>query len=89
MGITKDDIPTHYAWSNQMGVIWFPVLFEFWPHGKVSEMFGVLRSDGVVEVALFIIDMKGILRYANASDINKRSNLKDLSQNWRNLTKIE
>ena len=52
MGITKDDIPTHYAWSNQMGVIWFPVLFEFWPHGKVSEMFGVLRSDGVVEVAL-------------------------------------
>lgn len=89
MGITIDGIPTLYAWTSQTGVLWFPVLFEFWPHGKVSEMFGVLRSDGVVEMVLFIIDMKGILRYAHASDINKRPNLKDLPQSWRNLTKIE
>ena len=87
MGITKDDISTHYAWSNQMGVIWFPVLFEFWPHGKVSEMFGVLRSDGVVEVALFIIDKKGILRYAHVSDINKRPDLKDLATELEKINK--
>jgi len=36
LGITVDNIPTLYAWTNQMGNLWFPVLSDFWPHGKVS-----------------------------------------------------
>lgn len=78
LGITVDNIPTLYAWTNQMGDLWFRVLSDFWPHGKVASMFGVLRSDGVAERALFIIDKKGIVRYAHVSDINKRPDLKDL-----------
>jgi len=87
LGITVDNIPTLYAWTNQMGDLWFPVLSDFWPHGKVSEMFGVLRSDGVAERALFIIDKKGILRYAHVSDINKRPDLKDLATALEKLNK--
>lgn len=75
LGITVDNIPTLFAWTNQMGKLWFPVLSDFWPHGKVADMFGVLRSDGVSERALFVIDKKGILRYAHVSDINKRPDL--------------
>lgn len=78
LGITVDNIPTLYAWTNQMGKLWFPVLSDFWPHGNAASMFGVLRSDGVTERALFIIDKSGILRYAHVSDINKRPDLKDL-----------
>ena len=87
LGITVDNIPTLYAWTNQMGDLWFPVLSDFWPHGKVSEMFGVLRSDGVAERALFIIDKKGILRYAHVSDINKRPDLKDLATELEKINK--
>ena len=87
LGITVDNIPTLYAWTNQMGDLWFPVLSDFWPHGKVSEMFGVLRSDGVAARALFIIDKKGILRYAHVSDINKRPDLKDLATALEKLNK--
>ena len=87
LGITVDNIPTLYAWTNQMGDLWFKVLSDFWPHGKVSEMFGVLRSDGVAERALFIIDRKGILRYAHVSDINKRPDLKDLATELEKLKK--
>jgi peroxiredoxin (alkyl hydroperoxide reductase subunit C) len=87
LGVTVDNLPTLYAWTNQMGDLWFPVLSDFWPHGKVSEMFGVLRSDGVAERALFIIDKKGILRYAHVSDINKRPNLKDLATALEKLNK--
>lgn len=76
LGITVDNIPTLHAWTNQMGELWFPVLSDFWPHGRVAEMFGVLRSDGTTERALFIIDKKGILRYAYVEDINKRPDLK-------------
>ena len=87
LGITVDNIPTLYAWTNQMGNLWFPVLSDFWPHGKVSKMFGVLRSDGVADRALFIIDKKGVLRYAHVSDINKRPDLKDLATELEKLNK--
>ena len=87
LGITVDNIPTLYAWTNQMGDLWFQVLSDFWPHGKVSEIFGVLRSDGVAERALFIIDKKGILRYVHVSDINKRPDLKDLDTELEKLSK--
>jgi peroxiredoxin len=87
LGVTVDNLPTLYAWTNQMGDLWFPVLSDFWPHGKVANMFGVLRSDGVAERALFIIDKKGILRYAHVSDINKRPDLKDLATALEKLNK--
>jgi peroxiredoxin len=75
IGITVDNIPTLYAWTNQMGRLWFPVLSDFWPHGAVALKYGVLRSDGVTERALFVIDKKGAIRAIHVSDINIRPDL--------------
>jgi len=75
LGITVDNIPTLYAWTKQMGRLWFPVLSDFWPHGAVAEKYGVLRSDGVSERALFVIDKKGVIRAIKVSDINVRPDL--------------
>jgi peroxiredoxin (alkyl hydroperoxide reductase subunit C) len=61
-----------------MGKLWFPVLSDFWPHGQVSQQYGVLRSDGVSERALFVIDKKGIIRYIDVHDINVRPSLEEL-----------
>ncbi len=58
-----------------MGKLWFPVLSDFWPHGQVADRYGVLRSDGVSERALFYIDRKGIIRDIQVNDINKRPDL--------------
>ncbi len=85
LGITVDSIPTLFAWTKQMGKLWFHVLSDFWPHGKVADMFGVLRSDGVSERALFVIDKEGILQYAHVGDINKRPDLKDLAKELEKL----
>ena len=78
LGITVDNIPTLFAWTNQMGKLWFPVLSDFYPHGKVASLFGVLRSDGTTERALFVIDKRGIIRYIDVHDINKRPPLESL-----------
>ncbi len=78
LGITVDNIPTLFAWTNQMGKLWFPVLSDFWPHGSVAKRYGVLRSNGVSERALFVIDKKGTIRYIDVHDINKRPPLEDL-----------
>jgi len=78
LGITVDNIPTLYSWTKNMGKLWFPVLSDFWPHGKVAQSFGVLRSDGTTERALFVIDKQGIIRYIDVHDINERPILDDL-----------
>ncbi|HHP7233465.1 MAG TPA: peroxiredoxin [Desulfobacterales bacterium] len=75
LGITVDNLPTLHAWTRQMGNLWFPVLSDFWPHGAVADRFGVLRSDGMSERAIFIIDKEGIIRAIQVSDINVRPDL--------------
>jgi peroxiredoxin len=87
LGITVDNIPTLHAWTGQMGNVWFPVLSDFWPHGAVAQKFGVLRSDGVSERALFYIDKKGIIRDILVSDINKRPDLEQCALSLEKLDK--
>jgi peroxiredoxin (alkyl hydroperoxide reductase subunit C) len=78
VGITVDNVPTLYAWTKEMGGLWFPVLSDFYPHGAVTANYGILRSNGTSERALFIIDKKGIIRYIDVHDINKRPPMEDL-----------
>jgi len=85
LGITVDNIPTLFSWTNQMGKLWFEVLSDFWPHGAVAAKFGVLRSDGVAERALFVIDKKGIIRYIDVHNINQRPSLEDLVRELERL----
>jgi peroxiredoxin (alkyl hydroperoxide reductase subunit C) len=87
LGITVDNIPTLFAWTNQMGKLWFPVLSDFWPHGAVAESYGILRTDGTSERAVFLIDKKGLIRYINVNDINKRPRLEDLAAELEKLDK--
>jgi len=78
LGISVDNIPTLYAWTGKMGKLWFPILSDFWPHGAVADRYGVLRSNGTAERAIFIIDTKGIIRYINVNDINRRPPLDEI-----------
>ena len=87
LGITVDNIPTLYAWTKQMGKLWFPVLSDFWPHGAVADRYGVLRTDGVSERALIFIDKKGIIRDIQVNDINKRPDLETCAINLEKMNK--
>ncbi len=75
LGITADNIPSLYAWTKEMGDLWFEVLSDFWPHGKTAEAFGVLRTDGMAERALILVDKQGKIRWTHVSDINVRPDL--------------
>ncbi len=91
LGITVDNIPTLYAWTKQMvppnETLWFPVLSDFYPHGAVASKYGVLRSDGVAERALFVIDKKGTIRYIDVHDINQRPSLEELMKALEEVNK--
>jgi peroxiredoxin (alkyl hydroperoxide reductase subunit C) len=86
IGITVDNIPTLNAWTKQMGQVWFNVLSDFWPHGAVAEKYGVLRSDGMTERALFFIDEEGIVRGTVVFDINEKPNLKTCTSGLAQMT---
>ncbi len=75
IGITEDNIPSLFAWTHQMGTLWFPVASDFWPHGKVADAYGLLRTDGMADRAIIIIDKKGIIRSIMVNDINTRPDL--------------
>ncbi|MBP1609519.1 MAG: Redoxin domain protein [Acidobacteria bacterium] len=85
LGITVDNIPTLYSWTRQMVTtpkekIWFPVLSDFYPHGATASKYGVLRSEGESERALFAINKEGIITYIDVHDINRRPLLEDLAK---------
>jgi peroxiredoxin (alkyl hydroperoxide reductase subunit C) len=87
LGITVDNIPTLYAWTKQMGHLWFPVLSDFWPHGAVAQKYGVLRTSGVTERALIFIDKKGIIQDIQVSDINIRPDLAQCATTLEKMNK--
>lgn len=89
LGITVDNIPTLYSWTQQMGTLWFDVLSDFWPHGAVAESYGLLRSDGTAERALVFIDKEGIITKIYVSDINKRPPLELIFKELQRMEKSE
>jgi peroxiredoxin (alkyl hydroperoxide reductase subunit C) len=46
VGITVDSIMNTTAWERAIGPFDFPLCSDFWPHGEVSERYGVLRKSG-------------------------------------------
>lgn len=68
-----------------MGALWFEVLSDFWPHGNVADSYGILRTDGVAERAIFLIDKKGILRFIHVSNINIRPDLGQIVKSMQEI----
>lgn len=78
IGITVDNRPSLVAWVDAMGGLGFPVLSDFYPHGGTAAQYGILRSDGTTERALFVVDKEGILRFIDVHDINQRPPLEEI-----------
>ena len=64
LAISVGPSPTHKVWATESGFL-FPVLSDFWPHGAVSQAYGVFNDDaGVSNRGTFVIDRSGTIRFA-------------------------
>ena len=64
LAISVGPAPTHKVWATQSGFL-FPVLADFWPHGAVSQAYGVFNDEaGVANRGTFVIDRTGTIRFA-------------------------
>lgn len=72
LGLSVDSEPCLKAWAASLGGITYPLLSDFFPHGKVAKKFGVLRLEGYTERAIFVIDKQGVIRYVDVHAIDKQ-----------------
>jgi peroxiredoxin (alkyl hydroperoxide reductase subunit C) len=64
LAISVGPPPTHKVWATERGFL-FPVLSDFWPHGAVSQAYGVFNDDaGVSNRGTFVVDRSGTIRFA-------------------------
>jgi peroxiredoxin len=57
VGVSIDTVPSKKAWAKSLGIKNTRMLSDFWPHGKVAELYGIFRAkDGFSERANIIID---------------------------------
>ncbi len=81
--ISVDSIPSKIAWQKkEIGVLQTPMCADFYPHGKVSELFGVLRKEapfpGISERAVFIVDKSGRVAFAKIYPLDQAPNNEEL-----------
>lgn len=63
LGISVDSIPCHIAWAKSLGGLSYPLMSDYYPHGRVAKMYGVLTERGYADRVVFLIDKAGIIRY--------------------------
>lgn len=61
--VSVDSPYSHKVWSQQQGFT-FPLLSDFWPHGKVAQDYGVFNElAGIAVRGTFVIDREGVVRW--------------------------
>lgn len=78
LGLSVDSSDCLRAWADSLGGISYPLLADFYPHGQVSQLYGVLRGEGYSERSIFIIDKAGIVRYVDVHDIGDQPNNEEI-----------
>lgn len=83
VGVSCDTTWALKVWAQQEGYE-FPLLSDFWPHGAVSESYGVFSADlGFAFRGTFLIDSEGVVRFAEQ---NGPGEARD-QQGWRDALK--
>jgi mycoredoxin-dependent peroxiredoxin len=79
---------SHYAlnaWAKSMGTT-LPNLSDFYPQGKVVDLYGVRNPGGFAERALFAIDKEGVIRYIEV--LNSTGDMPDNEDLFEALRKL-
>jgi len=68
--ISVDHIMSTTSWEREIGPFDFLMCSDFWPHGKVSSLYGVLREAdplaGASDRAIFVVNKAGKIIFSRA-----------------------
>ncbi len=83
LDISTDSILSHIAWQKkELGMMQIPLCADFYPHGAVTQAFGILREGppvpGIGERAVFIVDKNGKIAFAKIYPLDQTPNNEEL-----------
>ena len=85
VSISMDSTHALNAWRKSMNTS-FPHLSDFYPQGKVVDLYGVRHAAGMPERALILIDKEGVIRYIEVQ--NAPGNMPDNEDLFDALRKL-
>ncbi len=77
VGISVDSHYCHIAWQQKsIGMLSYPLLSDFWPHGEVATKYGLMRFGpplpGITERAIFVVDKEGKLAFCRIYELGEQ-----------------
>ena len=83
LDISIDTVFSHKAWQKfEIGDIHIPMCSDFYPHGQVTEAFGIMRQGpplaGISERAVFIVDKAGKIAFAKVYPLDQSPKAEEL-----------
>jgi alkyl hydroperoxide reductase subunit AhpC len=90
LDISTDSLLSHVAWQKQdIGTMRMPMCADFYPHGEVTQKFGILREGppvpGICERAVFIVDKGGTIAFAKTYPLDQLPNLDEVVKTLREV----
>ncbi|WP_330176028.1 peroxiredoxin [Streptomyces sp. NBC_01498] len=77
LAVSTDSIHTLRVFAEQEGLE-YPLLSDFWPHGRISRAYGIFDEDkGCALRGTFIIDKEGVVRWSVVNGLPDARDLDD------------
>lgn len=88
VGLSVDTVPSKKAWAKSLGIEDTRLLSDFWPHGKVAQMYGIFRSkDGVSGRVNIIIDENQKIIFFKVYKLGELPNIQEVLEALRKTPK--
>ncbi len=79
VGVSVDASPSKKAWADSLSIKKTRLLSDFWPHGKVAQLYGIFRTrDGISERANIIIDEKQKIVFFKVYKLGELPDIKEV-----------
>lgn len=87
VGLSVDTVPSKRAWAKSLDIENTRLLSDFWPHGKVAELYGVFRSKyGTSERANIIIDQHQKVAFVKVYPIGQLPDIGEIIEVLKKLS---
>jgi len=90
LDISVDSVYSHKGWQkHEVGTMRFPMCSDFYPHGAVTQAYGVLREQpplsGISERSVFIVDKGGKIAFAKVYPLDQIPDMNELLGALKNI----
>jgi peroxiredoxin len=71
--------PAKKAWAENIEIVDTPLLADFWPHGGVAQLYGILREkEGFSERANILVDEHGKIAFSKVYELKQLPDINEI-----------